>query len=744
MPLKITRRPFTSCPYLWELEVAGISVGEGECSEAQCEELNGTHLLTYRPCASKGQKLVWETDCEPSCGSTPRTCGESRYTLTVSGVTGPGDITLVNGTFTLSAELPLRPRCHTEAVIGNVCVYRSAEQMTSCDGTVGPVWYLGQQLSRFGDPGGWYLIAGIGAGIGGISGGGSQDTIYILVSGERCFLGDLSFDFGSTGCVSSTGWPATITLTDNGGDDCVTGPENGDATRGKFRLEYDIPTETFTLHSFERVLYPKYTLSDASPCDGDTKTLLLADKGDAADGCGVAPAEMTITRVCPPDRVGKSALLEDRKPNGATGKRKRQCGCDCLDEVDDRRQCATKCGGGTTGGCDECTCASEITWTVTLPDVIVPGHGLEPIPAGTYELTHDYFCTWKHIGHDSGNQFTLHFTISGGVPSFLIQASDSGLCCYSVATIVGDGPVSCDGSAIVVDSASQTHVDSTGVPSTLTLSPSSSCPDTSGSGPYNTAEGCENYPDEPGTACLYPEAINCCANTAGKDVPCAYTVEFECDLFFDIEDVRHKIAAKQVTLRRECYFEDPCLFVAPGPESSTGGSPVMDTDGFPGAQPVCSSCADLCLTGCTWSAYTVAACPPASGCDCGLALCYGTTPLTAHVGTIAGLTQTTIQLDQALPLDVIPACRTYVSFIGGIENRDVFGLNYAMFADLQLSERCLSLSLQYFDNSVSATTFQYATYTASVPDPIVCPDSIVFTKTSGGSVFPNTVEITNP
>jgi len=605
--LKITRRPFTSCPYLWELEVAGISVGEGDCSETQCEELNGTHLLTYRQCASKGQKLIWETDCEASCGSTPRTCGESRYSLTVSEVTGPGDISLVNGTFLLSAELPLRPRCHTEPVIGNACVYRSAETMTSCDGTVGPVWYLGQQLPRFGEPGGWYLIAGIGAGIGGISGSGSLDTIYILSSGERCFLGDLSFDFGSTGCVGSTGWPATITLTDSGGDDCITGPETGDTTRGKFRLEYDIPTAEFTLHSFERVLYPKWTLSDSDPCTGFTKTLLLADKGSAADGCGVAPSEVTITRVCPPDRVGKSALLEDRKPNGATGKTKRQCGCDCQDEVDDRRSCATKCTSTEDEGC----------------------------------------------------------------------------------------------------------------------------------GNINPA------PDD--ITCRYPEAINCCENTAGKDVPCAYVVEFECDLFFDIESVRHKIAAKQVTLRRKCYFEDGCEFVAAGPESATGGSPVMDTDGFPGAQPVCSSCADLCLTGCTWDAWTVAACPPpAGGCDCGLALCYDTTPLTANVGTIAGLTQTTIQLDAALPYDVLPRCRTYVSFIGTIENRDVFGLNYALSADLQLSERCLSLNLQYFDNSVSSTTFEYATYTATVPEPIVCPDSIIFTKTSGGSVFPNTVEITNP
>jgi hypothetical protein len=116
-------------------------------------------------------------------------------------------------------------------------------------------------------------------------------------------------------------------------------------------------------------------------------------------------------------------------------------------------------------------------------------------------------------------------------------------------------------------------------------------------------------------------------------VPCAYTVEFECDLFFDIEDVRHKIAAKQVTLRRECYFEDPCLFVAPGPESSTGGSPVMDTDGYPGAQPVCASCADPCLTGCTWDAWTVAECP--ASCDNCMDVCVQTDCWSANVSSFA-------------------------------------------------------------------------------------------------------------
>ena len=252
-----------------------------------------------------------------------------------------------------------------------------------------------------------------------------------------------------------------------------TGPDKNDRIRSKWHLEYDIAETLWTMRSFARIDYPIYTLLDSSPCDGETKTLLLADKGDSADGCGVAPAEVTITRVCPPDRVGKSALLEDRKPNGATGKRKRQCGCDCLDEVDDRRhECATKCASAATEGCEN----------------------INPAPD---DIT-----------------------------------------------------------------------------------------------------------------CRFPEAINCCEHTAGKDVPCAYTVEFECDIFYETEDIpRTGIAAKQVVLRRECYFEDPCRFVAVGAESSTGGSPVMDVSGAPGAQPECASCVDDCLTGCTWDAWTVAACP---------------------------------------------------------------------------------------------------------------------------------------
>ena len=519
MPLKVIRRPYQDCAYRWALSTSGISVGEGDCSEAQCDELNGSFTLDFAACDSKAGKLVWAGDCESQgarCGAGSSVavgyrCNELRYAMNVPAYGTEPYASEYTGDFIMSGiGCGVRYDNHCVDVNYDQWQYAGCDLKSNRKTAIGnyygvctasyvlagrsvPIWSIGyspiyyhlaiascSSIRLVGD--GAVFLYSVNTGYFSDPTGLFTGFGYYLGDGYR--LGDATLVFTKwitvgedSPCLQSL--PGTITLTrlDDAEEDS-TGPETNDRIRSKWHLSYDIDAQLWTLRSFERIDYPVYTLSDASPCDGETKTLLLSDKGSSADGCGVAPAEVTITRECPPDRVGKSALLEDRKPNGATGKRKRQCGCDCLDEVDDRRQCATKCTSTEDEGC----------------------------------------------------------------------------------------------------------------------------------GNINPA------PDD--ITCRYPEAINCCANTAGKDVPCAYTVEFECDLFFDDgESVRHKIAAKQVTLRRECYFEDPCLFVAPGPESSTGGSPVMDTDGFPGAQPVCSSCADLCLTGCTWDAWTVAACPDVVG-DC--------------------------------------------------------------------------------------------------------------------------------
>ena len=513
MPLKVIRRPYQDCAYRWALSTSGISTGEGDCSESQCDELNGSFTLDFSACDSKAGKLVWAGDCESQgarCGAGSSVqpgyrCNELRYAMNVPEYGTEPYASEYTGDFIMSGiGCGVRYDNHCVDVNYDQWQYAGCDLKSNRKTAIGnyygvctasyvlagrsvPIWSIGyspiyyhlaiascSSIRLVGD--GAVFLYSVNTGYFSDPTGLFTGFGYYLGDGYR--LGDATLVFTKwitvgedSPCLASL--PSTITLTRlDDAEEGSTGPDKNDRIRSKWHLSYDIDAQLWTLRSFNRIDYPVYTLSDASPCDGDTKTLLLSDRGSAADGCGVAPAEVTITRVCPPDRVGKSALLEDRKPNGATGKRKRQCGCDCLDEVDDRRHtCATKCASAATEGCER----------------------IDPAPD---DIT-----------------------------------------------------------------------------------------------------------------CRYPEAINCCANTAGKDVPCAYVVEFECDLFFDIEDVRHKIAAKQVVLRRECYFEDPCLFVAPGPESSTGGSPVMDTDGFPGAQPVCATCEDLCLTGCTWSAWTVAECP---------------------------------------------------------------------------------------------------------------------------------------
>jgi hypothetical protein len=204
-------------------------------------------------------------------------------------------------------------------------------------------------------------------------------------------------------------------------------------------------------------------------------------------------------------------------------------------------------------------------------------------------------------------------------------------------------------------------------------------------------------------------------------------VEFECDLFFDIEDVRHKIAAKQVTLRRKCYFENGCEFVAAGPESSTGGSPVMDTDGFPGAQPVCSSCADLCLTGCTWDAWTVAECP-VDPLPCGVRLCglanswdIVVPAFTTTWGVAPQATSTIPSFTMTIINDSPPQAVTLIDDLGAD--------TYTIYVTMTTQENCVLLELTH-----SAFPNAFVITYAGTPSTGDCPSAFTFTKTSTGEI----------
>lgn len=332
--LTITRRPWTDCPFRWTLEVEDVSGGEGDVSEAQCLDLNGTFTLNHKPCESRGRLLVWETECEGAAG-----CGDCRVDFTVyrPEVTidcGPdGPFTFPEYTYVI----PYSGSCYWAidvnqgGLLSTIVIRR---------GTPSEPFTLDLTLSAPGTNGG---TAGPYV---------STSAHYAARPGATCddpgwfdFLSASEPPMSGFSCYSTNAVPATLHVTSSPSTIGATGPEVNDRTRGRWRLEWDIASETFTLHSFERIIYPQWTLVDAEPCVGLTKTLTLAERPEGAeDGCGTAPAEVTLTRACNPERP-------PRERNDA-GKGRRTC-CDCQDEVDDSRYgCQEKCEDTETEGCE--------------------------------------------------------------------------------------------------------------------------------------------------------------------------------------------------------------------------------------------------------------------------------------------------------------------------------------------------------------------------------------------------------
>ena len=409
MPLRISRRPFTACPYTWSLTVAGIDTGVGSVSEAQCADLNGSYDLTYRPCLSTGAILVWETGCEASFVDN----GCALYEATIAGITGFPCADTYNGTFLF--------RGFVEPWLGYIdCVYKSnpslsdlvTDASTDCTctapGATAPAWIF---PATFAQPHLFPNHSGLTV--------SSTLTIYDFApayyqraGGDLGAPATVEFTLARVNCGS--GWPETITAIRL--DDTNIGPLPNDRTRGKFRLEYDIATEAFTLHSFERVQFPKWRLVDSDPCTGDTKELTLVDPPDGThNGCYNAPSTVTLTRACSPARNAR-----DHKRNKQTGQLKRPCGCACDDEVDDRRSGCPKCESTATEGCetydeqdiackypksadccdycpeDTAPCAYEALTTCDL------SYNGIPIMAKTVTLRHKcYFedtCDWVAVG----------------------------------------------------------------------------------------------------------------------------------------------------------------------------------------------------------------------------------------------------------------------------------------------------------------------------------------------------------
>jgi len=507
MPLRVTRRPYTDCPYSWAISVSGISTGEGVVSEESCTGLNGDFTLDFSPCASKGGSLVWSGECiGPSDGGsspcnvcetvlannlpwTPPSVEYSDPNATVEWSSGFSGVLQWSAVFydrdgvcewsdfkrgvitTTTPDLVSFPPPDTLPISGErrywyetspgvfqtVILVRATLRRIGVDDPRIDIYSL---LHDRGDPDPFSLTI-------------FSDSVYRSSSCDSPAVFDESVSESTYLSQIDISGAVSVTYSAAGAG-AGTGPETGDRIRSRWHLSYNIAETLWTLRSLERIDYPTYTLVDSDPCIGETKTLALADRGTLSDGCGDAPIEVTITRECPPDREANSGLLKDRRINSQTGKKKRHCSeCDCQDEVDDKRYtCGTKCTDNTTAGC-------------------------------------------------------------------------------------------------------------------------------------------ESYTEEE-APCLYPKTTACCDYCDGMDQPCAYIAEFECDIRNPdaIMSGYTVIAARQVTLRQECPFDNTCEWVAVGPSPNS-------EDGGVGAQPVCATCSGTCPeTGCTWQSWAVGPCPDDGGVGC--------------------------------------------------------------------------------------------------------------------------------
>ena len=163
--------------------------------------------------------------------------------------------------------------------------------------------------------------------------------------------GDLCFgDFTTEGFAPKSIQIITKIQDERNGLEGVVGADEGDRGNATWRLEYDIAQTLWTLHSFERIEYPIYTLVDADPCVGLEKILTRVE-ASGGNGCEVSPDTVTITRGCPDNLSNKPRDKRTRAQCPRTITRK---GCDCQNvPIDERWRYLEKCANTTNPGCED-------------------------------------------------------------------------------------------------------------------------------------------------------------------------------------------------------------------------------------------------------------------------------------------------------------------------------------------------------------------------------------------------------
>lgn len=436
----ISRRPYTDCPFTWSMSIADVSGGEGTVSEAACDDINGDFVLEFKACDSRGGRLVWASTCiapGSRCGGGggESDCCDTCYTLEIPAWDIDNGDGVIHSIPEQEVELPYFRSFFTPTPNGaaQTCEWSSGIPAEPC---------------------------GIQAILYQANGGAWGDLVVFFTP---CFPGypihyDLAIGVTGQACETQTytlrpdqvpnaSYPPTINVV--AGTECQSssrlpdsssgsttdepcGPEANDRNRSKWTLFWDIADTKWILESFNRLEYPRYSLIDATPCEGETKVLTLDDHPSGAEnGCNVAPATVTLTRECGPEREPR-----EHQRSKQTGQLRRPCGCACDDEISDSRHlCHSKCASVASPGCesysadgitckypkssdcceycetDSAPCAYEVLFDCQLD------HEGTNIAAKRVVLRHEcYFnseCEWVALGPETASCGTAESPIVG-------------------------------------------------------------------------------------------------------------------------------------------------------------------------------------------------------------------------------------------------------------------------------------------------------------------------------------------
>ena len=618
MPIKITRRPYTDCPWQWSLTIDGVSGGNGGASDYVCNSLNGTFALDFKSCVSTANLLVWEYACRSyDIETTPCFLGSCASSFIASALPWSGaDPDIPPGieyTVGKPFEEILRWSSTTYESSG-CCLWVDSKDYLFTVQDKGDLPFVPDDNRYWTDNGNGTFSALVSyiAMLQPYQCDGCTDYFVITKNVNSLSIGDskyvtveVRYDTSPFDCISNhtydletyvdTGdpfidgvvlcgqnglpqdnpfsWTSQVSVTIT---DVVTGVDTKNSRfKSDWHLEYNISESKWLLRSFAVVGYPQYELHDELPCEGDEKVLTLIDP-DGDSGCTNSPPTVTITRVCPPD-VEETAF--PRKLNKRTGKSHRLCGCDCQDQVVDLRwKCEENCESTASAGCE----------------------------------------TW------SENQIE----------------------------------------------------------------------------------------------CKYPASSDACTYCEEDKAPCAYEAMFECD----IEHEGVSIAAKVVTLRHKCYFEKgkECDWVAIGPSANEDDGPV-------GKEPVCATCADECLSGCSWDAWQTARCPASGGGECGELTCQTDATFTVAIGEIRGVSNEVVIVSDTVTLSLTSHAEWSGIGTGGVRVTTILAPNCEM----------LRLSVAY----IAGLDAGYYLVSGS---PINCDADIVFrfdSTNNSGSSWPDSVTL---